>query len=293
MKPRRGFTLIELLVVIAIIAILAAILFPVFATAREKARATACLSNEKQIGLAVVQYNADYDETEPCGFSRTNRLIGWACQLYPYVKSKAVFVCPSDTTPGASSSYAINNNIIGTTGSVPYPGLALSMFTAPSKTVLLAEITGSAGYDVSDLNCADYVSDCHYQAGNIGGYSPSCVGSGDAGNGGYDPYTSSYLATDIACGSSGGCNANFTLKYATGYISNTLPADYPVFSSPTGRHNNGANYIMADGHVKWLMGTLVSGGQFNSTYTQNTNPYVDAWSAGTAVTPYAATYSPI
>ena len=67
LPAKRGFTLIELLVVIAIIAILAAILFPVSATAREKARQTACLSNEKQLGLAFIQYTEDYDEILPYG----------------------------------------------------------------------------------------------------------------------------------------------------------------------------------------------------------------------------------
>ena len=74
MRNRKGFTLIELLVVIAIIALLAAILFPVFAGAREKARQTACLNNNKQLGLAFVMYLGDYDETYPLGFGYAG---GW------------------------------------------------------------------------------------------------------------------------------------------------------------------------------------------------------------------------
>src|SRR4028119_916482 len=107
---RLGFTLIELLVVIAIIAILAAILFPVFARARANARKASCLSNEKQVGLGILQYTQDYDETYPTGMTEgispegaTVRGTGWAGQIYPYVKSAQVFVCPDDQTPTACS----------------------------------------------------------------------------------------------------------------------------------------------------------------------------------------------
>src|SRR3982751_5344949 len=99
-RTRHGFTLIELLVVIAIIAILAAILFPVFAQAREKARQTACLSNTKQLGLAVAQYVQDYDEMLPMGAWGTTVngvSVGsrWYRDIYPYVKNLGVYVCPS------------------------------------------------------------------------------------------------------------------------------------------------------------------------------------------------------
>src|SRR5471032_2965994 len=91
-RRSRGFTLIELLVVIAIIAILAAILFPVFARARENARRTACQSNLKQIGLAFMQYVQDYDELQPSGNSYDNSAVGipgggWAGVMSPYVRS--------------------------------------------------------------------------------------------------------------------------------------------------------------------------------------------------------------
>ena len=99
--PHRGFTLIELLVVIAIIAILAAILFPVFAQARDKARQTACLSNMKQIGSAVAMYTQDYDEMMPTfylwyyGPANTTRAYGMYEGMAPYVKNVDVYVCPS------------------------------------------------------------------------------------------------------------------------------------------------------------------------------------------------------
>lgn len=97
---RRGFTLIELLVVIAIIAILAAILFPVFARAREAARKTACLSNTKQIGTALMMYGQDYDEIICPSWNGTCPglgCFGWADLLYPYIKNEKVFDCPSAT----------------------------------------------------------------------------------------------------------------------------------------------------------------------------------------------------
>src|ERR1700722_18508397 len=91
----RGFTLIELLVVIAIIAILAAILFPVFAQAREKARAISCLSNEKQVNLAILMYTEDYDETYPeDGIFYFYSGTGWSSLISPYVKNLQIFWCP-------------------------------------------------------------------------------------------------------------------------------------------------------------------------------------------------------
>jgi len=97
-SQKSGFTLIELLVVIAIIAILAAILFPVFAQAREKARTASCLSNVKQIGLAVLMYKQDYDEKYPFGGWRPGTGIGtwdWQNSTPTYIKNKAIFRCPS------------------------------------------------------------------------------------------------------------------------------------------------------------------------------------------------------
>ena len=103
-----GFTLIELLVVIAIIAILAAILFPVFARARENARRASCMSNLKQIGLAMAQYTQDWDEKTLV----TDHIVGyeWFEPLQPYIKSEQVFRCPSlsESPVAAESDYTIN-----------------------------------------------------------------------------------------------------------------------------------------------------------------------------------------
>lgn len=101
---KSGFTLIELLVVIAIIAILAAILFPVFAQAREKARGASCLSNTKQQGLAVLMYTQDYDETFPLttlyDFGPESQVSQWIPRVAPYIKNTDIFWCPSDSTSG-------------------------------------------------------------------------------------------------------------------------------------------------------------------------------------------------
>jgi len=95
LKYHLAFTLIELLVVIAVISILAALIFPVFSKAREKARQTACLNNERQLGMAIMQYTEDYDECLP---RRTpaSELYSWKYEITPYLKSIDVFRCPSN-----------------------------------------------------------------------------------------------------------------------------------------------------------------------------------------------------
>ena len=146
-RTRGGFTLIELLVVIAIIAILAAILFPVFAKVRENARRTACLSNMKQLGLAFTQYNQDADEKFPDSkfYGR-----GWASKIYPYVQSTGVYLCPDDSDPQNAadplngvnesrlayviSGYVAQSYMGGTSG-----GLSLAQLVAPASSVLLYE----------------------------------------------------------------------------------------------------------------------------------------------------------
>ncbi len=147
-KGRSAFTLIELLVVIAIIAILAAILFPVFGQARERARMTTCLSNTKQIGLGIMQYTQDYDDILPVvGVSAQGR-GSWMVQIYPYLKSTQIFNCPSFGDAGfvpirgaagsLNTSYGWNWNL----NSVPplgISGYALSALQNPSETVIVGD----------------------------------------------------------------------------------------------------------------------------------------------------------
>jgi prepilin-type N-terminal cleavage/methylation domain-containing protein/prepilin-type processing-associated H-X9-DG protein len=145
---KKAFTLIELLVVIAIIAILAAILFPVFAAAREKARQAGCSSNEKQIGLAIAEYTQDYDEMLP-GREMGNPGQSWRVTIYPYLKNIQVFSCPSNPNNKQLSndgytarSYACNGNDDNTPGLTPMHangGAPISQIQYPAQLILFTE----------------------------------------------------------------------------------------------------------------------------------------------------------
>ena len=147
---RSAFTLIELLVVIAIIAILAAILFPVFARARENARRSSCQSNLKQIGLGVLQYNQDYDEKMP--FTRTNDAVSnWQYNIQPYIKSYQLFACPSNTrnTVGLQNGPTPNLTVVsyaairsaGGSGLGSNGGAFSDYSTTPANVVSVADFT--------------------------------------------------------------------------------------------------------------------------------------------------------
>lgn len=136
----KGFTLIELLVVIAIIAILAAILFPVFARAREKARQSSCLSNVKQIGLAILMYVQDYDERLPMLYDLGEPRQGIIRTTQPYTMNWQVHDCPSadqasNTGYLGNRSYGYNTKIINREF-----GARLALITRPASTVMLGDV---------------------------------------------------------------------------------------------------------------------------------------------------------
>ncbi len=269
-----GFTLIELLIVIAIIAILAAILFPVFATAREKARQTTCASNLKQLSTAYVQYTQDYDEHIPVGyFVSTYKGEGWAGQLYSYVKSAGVFACPDDTTtpdPGYNVvSYGYNYSIVTGKGT-----LQISSHTAPARTVVFCEVSGFNAIVGTVTEWASPAVDGFVGLGNnIQGRPPTVVG------GQVSVYQTGLL---------GGYQA------PVGHINGD-------FAGTTGWHTSGSNYAFEDGHVKWLSGDLISPGLNapSPSSVQSNNAFPNYNAAGTAMMtnpsggPLAGTFSAI
>jgi prepilin-type N-terminal cleavage/methylation domain-containing protein/prepilin-type processing-associated H-X9-DG protein len=218
-KARQGFTLIELLVVIAIIAILAAILFPVFAKAREAARQSSCLSNTKQMATGVMMYTQDHDEIYPwmwqggagsahvhipVGETLTTNYTIWAELIYPYVKNKAVYQCPSQKfiqsqMPYATFPVAYNYNGGASGGPGSAAGQSMASVEAPASTVLL--------YDGWTMDAWWYASD---QAALV---------SGDVTGNPASPAPQTWNAT---------------------------------YWRLVRRHNEGTNFAFADGHSKWL-----------------------------------------
>lgn len=221
----RGFTLIELLVVIAIISILAAILFPVFARARENARRASCLSNLKQIGLGVMQYTQDYDERMP--FSQRYGGV-WKEDIAPYTSrygpKTQIYRCPSSYLNdrggnyslhdfgnyGANTAVFVQSGNAGNPSNPVNPTLALAALAAPSTTYMLMD----AGID--------YIAASN--AWKPDGTSPR------------------YLP-----GTGPGSADNLT---ATGTWNSTYSELTSDFAS--GRHFGGVNVAFADGHVKWV-----------------------------------------
>ncbi|NUP99544.1 MAG: DUF1559 domain-containing protein [Armatimonadetes bacterium] len=213
---RRAFTLIELLVVIAIIAILAAILFPVFAKAREKARQTSCLSQTKQMGSALTMYVSDYEAypmmSSPSSMTPRRR---WPDYLYPYVKNTQIFLCPSGDATVVKNRFADNSSAMYGGYGLNYQYLGNSRFpwtasdaeiTAPAETIALADTAG-----VNSATAGIYTVDPPLTSARGSGKP-----SGFYGDGG-------------ECGGPFGCR-----------------------SVPAERHNEMVNVVFADGHGKGL-----------------------------------------
>jgi prepilin-type N-terminal cleavage/methylation domain-containing protein/prepilin-type processing-associated H-X9-DG protein len=156
-QSRNGFTLIELLVVIAIIAILAAILFPVFSQAREKARATSCLANTKQLGMAVLMYTQDYDECYPYSIYVSNVTAASGNSviltiydiIYPYTKNAQIYQCQS--LPQAINVQNLSFDLFSPSGLYQYVSFGWNYGVMPLGNISVGDtVLNSAGPSVSD-----------------------------------------------------------------------------------------------------------------------------------------------
>lgn len=242
-----GFTLIELLVTISIIAILAAILFPVFARARENARRASCQSNLKQISLGIKMYTQDYDECVPpiqintAANTNASNPYGWADAIQPYIKSTQLFQCPSEkwgtrSTPvnpsqaGAGYTDYWMNAMASKTTAQGYGGVSIATFAYPSQTVLLGDGGGTW------TNGPSYYSWSQYSSNGV-------------------------AKTSVALGACGTATA--------------APHLAVIMDDGSQRHLDGTNFAFADGHVKWIKGAgddIHSAGVFDCTVSaSNTN----------------------
>lgn len=232
-QSNRAFTLIELLVVIAIISVLAAILFPVFARARENARRTSCQSNLKQIGLGIFMYNQDYDEKLPPvailgeankALATPTNPIGWADAIQPYIKSTQLYQCPSEP----------NSAGIGAEGS-------------PFEGVISPAVNGYVDYMINSVAAGESVARLEYPSQTVllveaGGPSskPSFNSNGQRTHTWADRGTTGCTATDSPA------------------LADLSGTDGANVAGANRRHLDGANLVFGDGHVKWVKGSTGS-----------------------------------
>lgn len=222
-RTRQAFTLIELLVVIAIIAILAAILFPVFARARENARRASCSSNLKQIGLGVIQYTQDYDEKYPIGpnISNTDYTTAWAATLQPYLKSLQIYQCPSDSLGPTTDPNVTGYTDYWYNAALSWNGLYGSSGTPDYRTAV-----SQAALTNSTLTIM--------------------FGEGDSLNNTYA--TGSYRTN--GCTVAGGFTAS--APALSGCDTTTYLVKGQGVAGGQRKHLGGMNLAFADGHVKWF-----------------------------------------
>ena len=272
---KKAFTLIELLVVIAIIAILAAILFPVFAQAKAAAKQSSCLSNVRQIGIGMIMYLADSDDTypgndqwepSPLNSNPGDPRMPFDLQIMPYVKNTKIFACPSDQGSNRSAastrtfwdvsyqsqalwrSYQFVGTIVTKSGAAPYgiddnTGLSTYPYPATSSPI---------GRNASQVqNSADTIALVEVWGPSMTGSDSSYVGSGQS-------------AAFVLCD---------TWKLAGRKVGSTAASEllpgvctsifhYEV-NQPSPGHNGGSNYALADGHAKRLTWGQVSGKDFD------------------------------
>jgi len=272
---RAGFTLIEMLVVIGLVALMAAIFFPVFSRVREKGRQAVCLSNERQLGVAILMYAHDNNDFLPPDYDC------WAGRIYPHAKNVDVFHCPSDATPSRPPyfpvSYGVNADLwhvivtaAGRRMMVPH-----AMVDVSGKTVLLFEVVHASAnlmlpnegfeYDLP-VPSATSVSGLGGPLYNVGFWIPTGIH--------YD------LDEDV--------------RYATGAMSgaDAYGRETIDYDGEAGRHQGGANFLYSDAHAKWLAPQQVSTG--SDAASPNSEPYYGIGpitAAGSENSHFAATFS--
>jgi prepilin-type N-terminal cleavage/methylation domain-containing protein/prepilin-type processing-associated H-X9-DG protein len=272
-RARKGFTLIELLVVIAIIAILAAILFPVFAQAREAARKTSCMSNMKQIGTAVMMYTQDHDETYSQAYWYKNDAgdaagyFQWSGMIMPYCKNAQMFVCPSDPNkglpptnppdPGYSGlpngldaqvpriSYTVNAALMPRKRRTIDPAnvVNLAAVDAPADVIMVAEFSNfpACVNDTSNQTSTNFKNKSHRSMNAVMLNAGGGAWKGEAA-GEFPPNVQAVYAMTPQV-----ARQVFAACRAPGY-GGGLPH---IAYMQEDRHSSGSNYTYADGHAKW------------------------------------------